>query len=134
MPVTNIRQGTGVRIALKEQSAQGVPIEYFELLDADILRAEDVDINPNPIIIAQTGLTGSPYEQDEGAQLVGIEPTADLIVLQDEEQVAPDDGQIREAIVEGQALHDLGTRGGPVALPQRLFERRVAGKEVGHPT
>lgn len=79
MPITNVRQGSAVRVAVAFQTAQGVPVTAF--VDNDILRADEAPApNPNVIIIAQTGSTGSPYEQDEGVNLVGITPEVDVTV------------------------------------------------------
>lgn len=88
MPIVNVRQGTAVRIAAKFQSGVGVPIEYIEWVDGDVLRVDDGSFNPNVETISQTGLTGGPYEQAEGVALVGIEPTVDLTVKASRQTVA----------------------------------------------
>lgn len=81
MPITNVRQGTGIRVAAKFQSAQGVPIDYTEWTDDDILRADEAPA-PDPAIeiISQTGTTGSPYEQDDGVSLVGIQANVNATI------------------------------------------------------
>jgi len=81
MTITNVRQGTGVRIAAKFQSAQGVPVEYTDWVNADIIRADEAPA-PDPAveIISQTGTTGSPYEQDEGVSLVGIQANVNATI------------------------------------------------------
>ena len=79
MGLPGIREGAGIRVAAKFQTAQGTPIDTW--VDEDLLRADDAPApDPQIEIIAQTGSHGSPYERDEGVRVVGITPTINMTI------------------------------------------------------
>lgn len=79
IPVTNLRQGDAVRIALAFQTAKGVAFTAW--VDANMIRADEAPApDPGIEVISQTGTTGGPYEQDEGAAIVATTPTVEAVI------------------------------------------------------